>query len=75
MIGSDSLRIASTSLEVGAIQTFALPDKAFVVIEPQFNGADPFGPEWGEGIDTGMVVLRPQQSVAYQARLELFTPC
>jgi aldose 1-epimerase len=69
------LRITSTSPEVRAIQTFAPPEKAFVVIEPQFNWADPFGPEWGEGIDTGTVVLQPRQSVAYQARLELFTPC
>jgi aldose 1-epimerase len=46
-----------------------------MVIEPQFNWTDPFGPERGEGTDTGMAVLQPRQSVAYHASLELFTPC
>jgi aldose 1-epimerase len=68
------LRIISSSSEVSAVQTFAPPDRPFVVIEPQFSWANPFGSEWEEGVDTGMVTLQPGQSVDYKVRLELFTP-
>jgi galactose mutarotase-like enzyme len=71
--GSFGLRVVAASPPVAAIQVYAPPDKGFVVLEPQFNRADPFGPEW-RGADTGMVVLKPGESVGYSARLELFTP-
>jgi aldose 1-epimerase len=71
--GSFGLRVAAVSPPVHAIQVYAPPDKGFVVIEPQFNRADPFGAQWG-GADTGMVILKPGESVIYSARLELFTP-
>jgi galactose mutarotase-like enzyme len=71
--GSFGLRVVATSPPVAAIQVYAPPDKGFVVLEPQFNRADPFGPQWG-GVDTGMVLLAPGESVVYSARLELFTP-
>jgi aldose 1-epimerase len=45
-----------------------------VVVEPQFNLADPFGAEWGPDVDTGMAILEPGESVVYSARLELFIP-
>lgn len=38
--------------------------------EEQFNFADPFSKVWN-GMDTGMVTLRPGQSVTWNARLEL----
>ena len=68
------LRIRSLSPEISAIQTFTRPDRPFVVIEPQFNWADPYGPEWGQDRRTGMVVLRPMQKVEYAVVLEMFTP-
>lgn len=68
------LRIIATSPAVTAVQVYAPPDKTFVALEPQFNWADPFGSEWKRGVDTGMVVLRPGESVSYGVRLELFTP-
>lgn len=71
--GSYGLRVTATSPPVAAIQVYAPPEKRFVVLEPQFNRADPFGPQWGE-VDTGMVVLKPGESAVYSARLELFTP-
>jgi aldose 1-epimerase len=70
---SCGLRVVATSPQVQAIQVYAPPQEGFVVLEPQFNRADPFGPQWG-GVDTGMVVLEPGESVVYSARLELFTP-
>jgi aldose 1-epimerase len=71
--GSFGLRVVAASPPVAAIQVYAPPEKGFVVLEPQFNRADPFGPQWG-GVDTGMVILAPGESVIYSARLELFTP-
>lgn len=56
------------------MQTFAPPDKPFVVLEPQFNWADPFGALWREPRGKGMVTLAPGESVAYRVRLELFDP-
>lgn len=68
------LRIVSTSPQVSALQTFAPLDRPFLVIEPQFSWADPYGQEWDEGVDTGMLLLEPGQSVDYLVRLELFRP-
>ena len=65
------LRLASASPQVRAMQVYAPPDKAFIVVEPQFNLADPYGPEW-RGRDTGMALIPPGGSVAYDARLTAF---
>ncbi|HEX3131622.1 MAG TPA: aldose 1-epimerase [Thermoanaerobaculia bacterium] len=71
--GSFGLRVTAASPPVAAVQVYAPPEKGFVVLEPQLNRADPFGPQWG-GVDTGMMVLKPGGSVVYSARLELFMP-
>lgn len=71
---SYGIRIVAMSPHVSAVQVYAPPDKSFVALEPQFNWADPFGSEWAPGVDTGMVVLPPSESVTYSVRLELFTP-
>ena len=68
------LRLAAASPPVRAFQVYAPPESAFVVVEPQLNWADPFGPQWGPEEETGMARLAPGQSVVYSARLELFTP-
>jgi len=60
------LEIASPSSKVRAFQIYAPPDKGFVVVEPQFNLADPFGAEW-RGRETGMVMVPPGGSAAYEA--------
>jgi hypothetical protein len=65
-------RVSSPSPAVKAIQVFAPADQAFVVVEPQFNLADPYGAAWG-GTDTGMVRLPPGAAIDYEARLEAFT--
>jgi aldose 1-epimerase len=66
------LRIASPSPAVRALQVYAPPDQAFVVVEPQFNLADPFGAEWPSDLDTGMARLAPGQSVIYEAEVTAF---
>jgi len=66
------LRIASTAPQVRAMQVYAPPDKAFVVVEPQFNLADPYGPEW-RGRDTGMATIPPGGSLVYEVAVTAFT--
>jgi aldose 1-epimerase len=72
--GGFGLRVVAASPHIQAIQVYGPPEKGFVVLEPQFNRADPFGPEWEPDVDTGMAILAPGQSVTYSARLELFNP-
>lgn len=67
------LRISAGAPPVKAFQVYAPPDKPFVVVEPQFNWADPFNPVWKSG-DTGMVILQPGERTTYAAKVALFTP-
>lgn len=68
------VRILAISPQIKAIQVYAPPDKSYVAVEPQFNLADPFNKKvWGDR-DTGMVWLKPGQSVTWHIKLELFVP-
>lgn len=67
------LKIEGMSPEIKTVQVYAPPTKQFTAIEEQFNFADPFGPEWKK-TNTGMVTLKPGQSVTWQVRLQLFVP-
>lgn len=67
------LRLIALSPEIQSMQVYAPPNKNFVAIEPQFNLPDPYNKNWGS-VDTGMVLLKPGQSVSWHVRLELFTP-
>ena len=69
------MHVLGESPEIKTVQVYAPtdPGKNFVAIEEQFNFGDPFGKEW-HGMDTGMVTLKPGQSVTWKVRLELFTP-
>ena len=66
--------IQGLSPEIKTIQVYSPPDKKYAAIEEQFNFADPFGSEWPKGMDTGMVTLKPGQSVTWHVRVALFTP-
>jgi len=68
------LRVLGASPPIRAFQVYGPPEKDFIVLEPQFNWADPFGGQWRPGMDTGMALLEPGESVVYSARLELFAP-
>src|SRR5581483_7475727 len=57
------IRVTALSPEVRALQVYAPPDQAFVVVEPQFNLADPFSPVWPPDMNTGMVILTPGREV------------
>ena len=65
------LRVIGESPAIAAVQVYAPPNEAYIALEPQFNLADPFGSEWSPGIDTGMVLLSPGESVDYRVALEM----
>jgi len=65
--------IEGLSPEIKTIQMYAPPTSSFVVIEHQYNFADPFGKQWGK-MDTGMVTLKPGQSTKWHVRLKVFVP-
>ncbi|MCR5876132.1 aldose 1-epimerase [Phenylobacterium sp. J426] len=65
-------RFASQSPHVKAVQVYAPPEKPFVVVEPQFNVADPFGDVWPAGMDTGMARLKPGASLTYDCLLSAY---
>ena len=67
------INIEGLSPEIKTIQMYAPPTKNFVAIEHQYNFADPFGKEW-DGMDTGMVTLKPGESTNWHVRLHLFVP-
>lgn len=67
------LTIAALSPQIKTVQVYSPKPTTFVAVEPQFNYVDPFGSEW-KGMDTGMVTLRPGQSVTWKVRLALFKP-
>ncbi len=67
------LRLITLSPQIQSIQVYAPLQKNLVAIEPQFNLPDPYNKNWGD-TDTGMVLLKPGQSVTWRVRLELFTP-
>jgi aldose 1-epimerase len=67
------LRITAMTSTIKAIRVYAPLDGSFISIEPQFNFDDPFGNEWANNEDTGMVVLEPGQSTQWKIQLEIFS--
>ena len=67
------ITVEGLSPEIRTVQAYSPKGKPFVAVEDQFNYVDPFGNQW-KGMNTGMVTLRPGQSVTWKVRLALFTP-
>jgi aldose 1-epimerase len=65
--------IVGVSPEIKTIQMYAPPTAKFVAIEDQFNFADPFSKIWN-GMNTGMVTLKPGQITKWHVRLHVFVP-
>ncbi|HKS66927.1 MAG TPA: aldose 1-epimerase [Candidatus Acidoferrales bacterium] len=65
------LRIRALSPHIKAIEIYAPPDKPFVVIDPRFNLPDPYRGIW-HGQDTGIVLLQPEKTTMWHARIEIF---
>ncbi len=67
------LRITMLSSSIKAIHVEAPADGKSILIEPRFNYDDPFGREWAQQEDTGMVTLQPGRSVQWRIRFEIFS--
>lgn len=63
------LRLTTRAEHVQAVQVFAPPDRAILVVEPQFNRPDPFAPFWNG--DGGMVRLEVGETVNYDVEVAL----
>jgi len=72
-VSNYGVRVEGISKEIKTVQVYAPPTKEFAAIEEQFNFGDPWGKGW-HGMDTGMVTLKPGQSVTWHVRLQLITP-
>jgi galactose mutarotase-like enzyme len=64
------MRVTALSPQVQAVQMYAPPEKALVVLEPQFNLADPFSPLW-RAASTGMAILRAGDSAVWTVKWEV----
>lgn len=66
------LRITAMTPAIRVIRVVAPATGGYVSIAPQFNYDDPFGKEWGKQEETGMVEVKPGDSVQWRIRLEIF---
>jgi aldose 1-epimerase len=66
------LRLTAMSPSIRAMRVIAPADGNFISIDAQYNFPDPFGKEWNDETNTGMVMLQPGQSTEWKVRLELF---
>jgi len=67
------VEIDGVSPEIKTVEAYAPPRAKFVAIEDQFNFNDPFGKQWN-GMDTGMVRLKPGKSTTWHVRMKVFIP-
>jgi Galactose mutarotase and related enzymes len=61
------------SKEMNTVEAYTPPRAKFVAIEHQYNFNDPFGKQWN-GMDTGMVRLKPGKSTTWHVRVKVFVP-
>ena len=67
------VEIDGLSPEINTVEAYAPPRAKFVAIEHQYNFNDPFGKQWN-GMDTGMVRLKPGQRTTWHVRVKVFVP-
>jgi galactose mutarotase-like enzyme len=67
------VEIDGLSPEINTVEAYAPLRAKFVAIEHQYNFNDPFGKQWN-GMDTGMVRLKPSQSTTWHVRVKVFVP-
>jgi aldose 1-epimerase len=67
------VEIDGLSPEISTVEAYAPPRAKFVAIEHQYNFNDPFGKQWN-GMDTGMVRLKPGKQTTWHVRLKVFEP-
>jgi aldose 1-epimerase len=68
-----AIRVRGLSPEIRTLHLWSAKGDTFCAIEEQYNYMDAFGAEWN-GMDTGLVALKPHASTTWHVRLELFDP-
>ena len=68
-----AIRVRGLSPEIRTLHLWSAKGDTFCAIEEQYNYMDAFGAEWN-GMDTGLVTLKPHASTTWHVRLELFDP-
>jgi hypothetical protein len=65
------LRLIPLTSNITSLHVVAPQNKAWVSIEPNTNANDPFGQEWGQPEDAGMVTIAPGATMQWKVRLEI----
>jgi aldose 1-epimerase len=68
-----AIRVRGMSPEIRTLHLWSAKGDTFCAIEEQYNYMDAFGPEWN-GMDTGLVTLKPTESTTWHVQLQLFDP-
>lgn len=67
------LRVIPLTANIKFMRIVAPADERWISIEPDTNVDDPFGHEWPNPDDTGIVSLQPGESLQWHVRLEIFS--
>jgi len=67
------LRLIPLTANIKFMRVEAPADERWISIEPNTNVDDPFGREWPNPDDTGIVSLQPGERLQWHVRLEIFS--
>ena len=67
------IRLIPLTANIKFMRIVAPADQRWISIEPDTNVDDPFGHEWTNPDDTGIVSLQPGDSLQWHVRLEIFS--
>jgi galactose mutarotase-like enzyme len=67
------LRVVPLTASIKFLRVEAPAGERWISIEPDTNVDDPFGHEWPNPDDTGIVSLQPGESLQWHVRLEIFS--
>lgn len=67
------LRLIPLTANIKFMHVIAPADQHWISIEPDTNVDDPFGHEWDNPDETGIVTLQPGDSLQWRVRLEIFS--
>ncbi len=67
------LRVIPLTANIKFMRIVAPAGERWISIEPDTNVDDPFGHEWPNPDDTGIVSLQPGESLQWHVRLEIFS--
>jgi len=65
------ISIIPLSASITSMRVIAPADKSWVSIGPNTNLDDPFGPEWVQPQDAGMITLAPGATLKWKVRIEI----